>query len=44
MGDIPLGVQVKLLRVLQNNRFERVGRQRTIQPNFKLMVATSKDL
>ncbi len=44
VGDISLGVQVKLLRVLQNNRFERVGGQRTIQSNFRLMAATNKDL
>lgn len=44
VGDIPPGVQVKLLRVLQNNRFERVGGQRTIQSNFRLMAATNKDM
>ncbi|MBU2647678.1 sigma 54-interacting transcriptional regulator [bacterium] len=44
VGDIPLGVQVKLLRVLQNNRFERVGGQRTIRSNFRLMAATNMDL
>lgn len=44
IGDIPLSIQVKLLRVLQNNKFERVGGQKTIYSNFRLMAATNKDV
>lgn len=44
VGDIPLAIQVKLLRVLQNSRFERVGGQQTLHSNFRLMAATNKDL
>jgi len=44
IGDIPPGIQVKLLRVLQNNKFERVGGQKTIHSDFRLMAATNKDV
>ncbi|MBT6611221.1 MAG: sigma 54-interacting transcriptional regulator, partial [Deltaproteobacteria bacterium] len=44
VGEIPLSVQVKLLRVIQNSKFERVGGQQTIHSNFRLMTATNMDL
>lgn len=43
-SDIPPGVQVKLLRVLQEKRFERVGGQETLRSDFRLIAATNKDL
>ena len=44
IGDIPPSMQVKLLRVLQEGRFERVGSEKTIQVNVRLISATNKDL
>jgi len=44
IGDIPLSVQVKLLRVLQSQRFERLGGQRTISVDMRIVAATNKDL
>ncbi len=44
VGDIPLDFQVKLLRVLQENQIERVGGNRGIPVNFRLVSATNKDL
>ena len=44
VSDIPLSIQVKLLRVLQEKRFERVGGQETLRSNFRLIAATNKDL
>jgi len=44
VGDIPLETQVKLLRVLQEQAFERVGGDQTIQVNVRLMAATNQDL
>jgi formate hydrogenlyase transcriptional activator len=44
IGDIPLPVQVQLLRVLQSKEFERVGGQTTIRSDFRLMAATNRDL
>ncbi len=44
IGDLPPYIQVRLLRVLQNHEFERVGSQTTIQSNFRLITATNKDL
>ena len=43
-SDIPLGIQVKLLRVLQEKQFERVGGQETLRSDFRLIAATNKDL
>lgn len=43
-GDIPPGIQTKLLRVLQEQRFMRVGGTREIQSRFRLIAATNKDL
>ncbi len=44
IGDIAPAVQVRLLRVLQDRTFERVGGDRTIQVNVRVIAATSRDL
>jgi Nif-specific regulatory protein len=44
IGDINLPTQVKLLRVLQEREFERVGGTETIRANVRLITATNKDL
>lgn len=44
IGDISLAMQVKLLRVLQEGTFERVGGTKTIQVNARVISATNKDL
>jgi PAS domain S-box-containing protein len=44
IGDIPLPVQVKLLRVLENRQFERVGGTKTLQLNARIITATHKNL
>src|SRR6202040_339892 len=44
VGDIPLELQSKLLRVLQEQEFERLGGTRTIKVNVRLVAATHRDL
>ena len=44
IGDMPLSMQVKLLRVLQEHCFERVGGTRTIQTDVRILAATHKNL
>jgi len=44
VGDIPPSVQVKLLRVLQEQTFERVGGNETIKVDARLIAATNRDL
>jgi two-component system nitrogen regulation response regulator GlnG len=44
IGDMALPVQVKLLRLLQEQRFERVGGSKTIQTDVRLVAATNQDL
>ena len=44
MGDIPLPTQVKLLRVIQDGRFERVGGTQTRSVDARLVTATHRDL
>src|SRR5204863_3581503 len=41
IGEIPLEMQVKLLRVLQESEFERVGGLRTIKVDVRLVTATN---
>ncbi|HKK98973.1 MAG TPA: sigma 54-interacting transcriptional regulator [Desulfotignum sp.] len=44
IGDIPLSVQVKLLRVLEEQMIQRVGDNRSIPINVRIITATNKDL
>jgi DNA-binding NtrC family response regulator len=44
VGDVSLGVQVKLLRVLQEKAFERVGGTQTIKVDVRFVTATHRDL
>ncbi len=44
IGDIPAQVQIKLLRVLQEWEFERIGGTKTIKVDVRLIAATNKDL
>jgi len=44
IGDLALDLQVKLLRVLQEQEFERLGGTRTIRVNVRLVAATNRDL
>jgi formate hydrogenlyase transcriptional activator len=44
VGDIPLDLQAKLLRVLQEHEFERLGSSRTQQVDVRVIAATHRDL
>ncbi|MGB7055574.1 MAG: sigma-54 dependent transcriptional regulator [bacterium] len=44
IGDIPISTQVKLLRVLQDFTFERLGGNASIKVDFRLITATNQDL
>jgi DNA-binding NtrC family response regulator len=44
IGSMPLSLQAKLLRVLQEHEFERVGGLDTIRSNFRVIAATNRDL
>lgn len=44
IGEIPLALQPKLLRVLQDQEFERLGGTQTMKVDFRLIAATSRDL
>ena len=44
VGELPLGTQIALLRVLQEHEFERVGGTRSIQTNVRVIAATNRNL
>jgi transcriptional regulator with GAF, ATPase, and Fis domain len=44
IGEVPPSVQIKLLRVLQEHAFERVGGNETVQVDVRLIAATNRDL
>jgi PAS domain S-box-containing protein len=44
IGELPLFLQPKLLRVLQSNEFERIGGQKTIKVDVRIISATNRDL
>ncbi len=44
IGDMPMPLQAKLLRVLQDHEFQRVGGVRTVKVNLRVIAATNKEL
>lgn len=44
IGELPLSLQAKLLRVLQEKEFERVGGSKTIKVNVRVIASTNRDL
>ena len=44
IGELPLSIQSKLLRVLEEQKFERVGGTQEIEVNVRILTATNKDL
>jgi nitrogen regulation protein NR(I) len=44
IGDVPLNLQAKLLRILQQRTFERLGGNDVIQANVRILAATNRDL
>ncbi|MFA5181569.1 MAG: sigma 54-interacting transcriptional regulator [Syntrophales bacterium] len=44
IGEMPLGLQAKLLRVIQHNAFERLGSSRTIKVDVRIIATTNRDL
>jgi len=44
IGDIPIELQPKLLRVLQEREFERLGSNRTVRTNVRIVAATNRNL
>lgn len=44
IGEIPLSAQIKLLRVLQNWKFERLGGEQTLAVNVRILAATNRNL
>jgi len=44
IGDVPLDAQVKLLRVLQERQYDRVGGEQTLEVDVRIVAATNRDL
>lgn len=44
VGEMPLNLQAKLLRILQEKEFERIGGHKTVKVNIRLVAATNRDL
>src|SRR5581483_8997485 len=44
VGDMPLALQAKVLRVLQEQRFERLGGSETVRTDVRVLAATNQDL
>jgi len=44
IGDLPLEIQAKLLRVLEDRRFERLGSTKSISVNVRVVASTNRDL
>ncbi|MCL2242874.1 MAG: sigma 54-interacting transcriptional regulator [Treponema sp.] len=44
IGDLPLSLQAKILRVIQERKFEKVGSDSTVSVNVRIIAATNKDL
>jgi Nif-specific regulatory protein len=44
IGDLPLNTQVKILRILQEREFERIGNSQTIKTNVRVIAATNRNL
>lgn len=44
IGDMPLHLQAKMLRVLQEKKFQKVGSEKSIEVDVRIMAATNKDL
>jgi len=44
IGDIPISTQVKILRNIENKEIERIGNNKSIKVDFRLICATNKDL
>jgi transcriptional regulator with PAS, ATPase and Fis domain len=44
IGELPLEMQPKLLRIIEDKEFERVGGTRVLRPDFRIIAATNRDL